>query len=161
AVEAVEDVVLAPRVYRQPVRLGEGHEGPIARALGGRDDDRLQPRDAARALHEVTQQRAAGHVHQRLAGQTRRTQARLDEGGDHRSSLTARPSAAEALAASAISSTRRPPAASSVGGAPVSAHATKCRSSSTNMALRSVLIDSSKASSRRSSLPYTRTVCAM
>ena len=143
AVEAIEHVVLAARVHRQPFRLGEVHDGAIGRALGGGDDDRLQLRDAAGPLDEVAQQRAARHVHQRLAGEPARAHARLHEGGDHRSSLTGRPSAAEALAASAISSTRRPPVASSIGGAPRSAHATKCRSSSTNMKLRSVLMDSS------------------
>src|SRR2546428_815410 len=76
-------------------------------------------------------------------------------------SLSGGPFVAGAFAGSGPSRIAGPPAASSTGGSPAWMHRTKWRISSTNIWFRSVLIDSWKTSTRRSSLPYTATDCVM
>src|SRR5437879_2680837 len=156
-VEAVQDVLLVTRIGRQIVIGGESKDRVVRRLLGRRDDDSLDPGDPPRALHEAREHGLPGDVGEGLAGQSRRAHPRLHDGSDHRPTGTGRPCAAAAFAASATSRIARPPAASSIGESPVSTHRPKWRISSTNIWLRSVLIDSWKTSMRRSSLPYTVT----
>src|SRR6266566_4880244 len=156
-VKAVQDVLLVTRIGRQIVIGGESKDRFVRRLLGRRDDDSLDPGDPPRALHEPREHGLPGDVGEGLAGQSRRAHPRLHDGSDHRPTGTGRPCAAAAFAASATSRIARPPAASSIGESPVSTHRPKWRISSTNIWLRSVLIDSWKTSMRRSSLPYTVT----
>src|SRR2546422_9915125 len=160
-IEAVQDVLLAPGVGGKVVIRSESEDRFVRGPLRRRDDQPLDARDPPGALHEAREHRLAGDVGERFAGESRRTHSRLHDRRDHCPIFTGRPSVADAFAASATSRIARPPAASSTGGSPAWMHRTKWRISSTNIWFRSVLIDSWKTSTRRSSLPYTATDCVM
>src|SRR5205823_372894 len=160
-VEAVQDVLLAAGVRGQAVVRGEARDGLVGRLLGGRDDHALDAGDAARALDQPREHRAAGDIGERLAGEPGRAQPGLHDRGDHRPIATGRPATADAFAASATSRIASAPAASTTGAAPSRTQRAKWCISSRNIWLRSVLIDSWKTSRRRSSLPYTVTDCPM
>src|SRR3989441_7827183 len=160
-VEAVQDVFLAPGVGGKVVIRGESEDRFVRGLLRRRDDHPLDARDPPGAPHEAREHWLAGDVGERFAGEARRAHSRLHDRRGHCPIFTGRPSVADAFAAEGTSRIARPPAASSTGGSPAWMHRTKWRISSTNIWFRSVLIDSWKTSTRRSSLPYTATDCVM